>query len=417
MGPITLFDKSFLQSLSLDESVWFDHFFLTNVCPIFYVETLADLGKPGRKERSSEDEVHIIADKFPDMSSGPCALHTDLCLANLVGYEVPMTGQIPLDAGRLVSIDGKLNIISEKSPVSIAFSRWQNREFDVVERQFASQWRHELSQINLTGKSDLLESWTPFKRCNSLEKARDLAINFIEASEKPLLRLEICMMLLQIPRKFESQIRARWVQMGYPSLSEFAPYAAFVVAVILFFQLAIESGHISSKRVSNLTDIAYLFYLPFCMLFVSSDRLHKRVVPLFLRTNQEFVWGLDLKVSLNELNLYYSLFSDEQKEQGIHTLAPTPPQYIPTLVSNLWNRHLRPWRSIDSENTDAKDTTQLDDIKEKIKRMEKMPSTDVDPDTFRIANVQSSTIKRKVRIKKGAWYRFPKNKFDKQEGG
>ena len=45
-GPITLFDKSFLQSLNLDESVWFDHFFLTNVCPLFYVETLADLGKP-----------------------------------------------------------------------------------------------------------------------------------------------------------------------------------------------------------------------------------------------------------------------------------------------------------------------------------------------------------------------------------
>jgi hypothetical protein len=62
MGPITLFDKSFLQSLSVDESVWFDHFFLTNVCPLFYVETMADLEKSPQKGRAAEDEVRIIAD-------------------------------------------------------------------------------------------------------------------------------------------------------------------------------------------------------------------------------------------------------------------------------------------------------------------------------------------------------------------
>jgi hypothetical protein len=37
MGPIALFDKSFIQSLSVDESVWFDHFFMPVVCPIFFV--------------------------------------------------------------------------------------------------------------------------------------------------------------------------------------------------------------------------------------------------------------------------------------------------------------------------------------------------------------------------------------------
>ena len=27
-GPITLFDKCFIQSLTVDESVWFDQFFI-----------------------------------------------------------------------------------------------------------------------------------------------------------------------------------------------------------------------------------------------------------------------------------------------------------------------------------------------------------------------------------------------------
>ncbi len=65
MGPIALFDKSFIQSLSLDESVWFDHFFLTNVCPVFFIETLADLGKRENGDKNPYREVEIIADKFP----------------------------------------------------------------------------------------------------------------------------------------------------------------------------------------------------------------------------------------------------------------------------------------------------------------------------------------------------------------
>jgi hypothetical protein len=49
--------KSFLQSLSVDESVWFDHFFIPNICPLFYVETLADLEKSVREGRTPEREA------------------------------------------------------------------------------------------------------------------------------------------------------------------------------------------------------------------------------------------------------------------------------------------------------------------------------------------------------------------------
>ena len=65
MGPTILFDKSFLQSLSLDEAVIFDHFFIALICPMFYVETLADLGKSVRPGRTPEDEVRIIAGSAP----------------------------------------------------------------------------------------------------------------------------------------------------------------------------------------------------------------------------------------------------------------------------------------------------------------------------------------------------------------
>jgi len=56
MGPTVLFDKSFLQSLTLDESVWFDNFFYPVVCPIFYLETVADLKKSGLNREPEEEE-------------------------------------------------------------------------------------------------------------------------------------------------------------------------------------------------------------------------------------------------------------------------------------------------------------------------------------------------------------------------
>jgi len=77
MGPVALFDKSYLQSLSVDESVWFDHFFLANVCPIFYVETYADLAKEDCKYLTPDELVRRIANKFPEYSGTPNASHVE----------------------------------------------------------------------------------------------------------------------------------------------------------------------------------------------------------------------------------------------------------------------------------------------------------------------------------------------------
>ena len=96
----TLFDKSFLQSLSLDESVWFDNYFNPIISPIFYVETLADLGKTESRHRTGQEEVRIIADKFPDMSCTPVVHHRTLCIAELLGERIPLNGDQVVRARR-----------------------------------------------------------------------------------------------------------------------------------------------------------------------------------------------------------------------------------------------------------------------------------------------------------------------------
>lgn len=238
MGPISLFDKSFLQSLKLDESVWFDHYFITNVCPLFYVETLADLEKAGRKGRAAAEEVRIIADKFPEMGSAPCAYHSDLSIASLLGYDVPMTGQIPLAQAKLVIHEGKLNVVAEEAPVAAAFSRWQEGRYLEVEHLFAKVWRKALSELDLGQAARVYQSFgIDPKSCNSLEQAKFLAQTLISETAFPDLRLAFAFSLLDIHPEDRAPIIARWSESQSPSLQEFSPYAAFVLSVVVFFNI------------------------------------------------------------------------------------------------------------------------------------------------------------------------------------
>ncbi len=106
-GPITLFDKSALQSLSLDEAVWFDNFYATVITPLFFVETLADLSKEDSEGRRPEQIVGNIASKTPDAGSFVVVNHWSLRVANLDGYPVEMKGRPHVARGRRFRVEGK----------------------------------------------------------------------------------------------------------------------------------------------------------------------------------------------------------------------------------------------------------------------------------------------------------------------
>jgi hypothetical protein len=91
-GLVLIFDKSTLQSLNPDESVWLDNFFLTNITPLFYVETLADLEKEVRDGKTAEQVVGEIVKKTPDMQSQPNLHHMALIWGERMGK-----GKIEMD--------------------------------------------------------------------------------------------------------------------------------------------------------------------------------------------------------------------------------------------------------------------------------------------------------------------------------
>lgn len=406
MGPISLFDKSFLQSLSLDESVWFSHFFMPVVCPLFYVETLADLEKAVREGRTPEREVGIIADKFPDLGGVPTVHHATLALHELLGHTVVMDGRPHRPGGKVVVRNGKRGMIYDESPEALAFSRWQHGDFLEVERRMAKGWRADLQSIDLKGMAaSLRELGIDASTCRSLEQAHMLASAAVDSREKPFATIALVMHLLNVPRQFQQAIFERWKNNSYRSIRQHAPYVAHLLTVELFFQFALAAHLIGTERASNKVDIAYLNYLPFCMMFVSSDELHRRCAPLFLRRNQKFVWGPDLKLGLTQTNKHFAALPDSTKERGIMAFANAPPEG--SIVRDLRSHFLRPGYD-DREPSPPQESGAGRKVLSDLKEWKSAPRTS-DESIPTEEELEMMTIERQVRRKKGSWWQVPKD--------
>ncbi len=408
MGPILVFDKSFLQSINPDEAVWLDHFFLTNITPLFFIETLADLEKEVRKGRTPEQVVGNLAYKTPDLNSKPSVHHTRLLSGELSGRApVPMgEGQIIVPGGKQTVLDGKSGVFFEQSPEEEALSRWQKGQFLDLERQQAKQWRRGLSLLTPEKQRELFSPWFQTGTPNTLADVKLAADGFIDQSDQER-SLSFGLALVGVNPAGQAEILGRWRASGRPSIAVFAPYFRHVYGVELFFYLGLAARLISERR-TNHVDLAYLFYLPFCMVFTSSDDLHAATVPLFLRDNQTFVPGAELKADLGALDRHYSAFPDEAKARGLYELAAWPPVDDAFLVSRLWDAHMRPdWREIAVKPEPAPDKTRDAKLVERLRDQWEAGRAAPEASSGNSGDVDYMVVTRRVDMKKGKWNRFP----------
>jgi hypothetical protein len=81
-GPVLIFDKSSLESLSLDEAVLLDNFYRSNITPLFFVECLADLEKAIKSKSTPEQLVGSLADRTPEVQSSANVITSESSGAN-----------------------------------------------------------------------------------------------------------------------------------------------------------------------------------------------------------------------------------------------------------------------------------------------------------------------------------------------
>jgi len=409
MGPIIIFDKSVLESLNPDEAMWLDNFFLTNITPLFFIETLADLEKQVRAGRTPEAVVGNLAYKTPDASSKCNVHHTTLLAAELSGAgEIEMThGRPIIGGGEARELGGKTGVIFQQSPEEEAFHRWQQGEFLDLERLQARAWRRGLSNLNLEENYRLFQIFFPIGRPKTLADVKRFVDFHISGPDQEAV-LRFGLALVGVPAEAQESVLERWSKAGKPEIAKFAPYFTYVFSVDLFFNLALAADLIGRGRPSHKIDLAYLYYLPFCMVFTSNDKLHAELAPYFLRPNQTFVSGGELKADLAKLDAHYDSLPQESKDRGVISFAFYPPLDEAFLVTRLWDKHMSPqWREHSAKARPRPDAEASKKILEDIRRFEEAGIPVPDERRQGSGEPDHMLIKRKVYPQKGKWRRFP----------
>jgi len=413
-GPFLIFDKSALQSFSLDETNWLDNFYYTIITPIFFAETLADLEKEVSRGRSPEDVVGSLAHKTPDMSASPSVHHRTILGSALMGHEVPIRPTLLRSGGRLVKLgDGNSGVFYDPAPEEEALNRWYNHEFLDLERQAAKNWRRDLSGIDHTATYQYFQNWFLVGKPKTDLEVKNIADSFIDGWPQDAV-LKFALGYLGISQAFHPQIIQRWNDAGSPPIKDFCPYFRYYLGVALFFDLGIASDRISRERpkgkADNKVDLAYLYYLPFCHVFTSMDKLHKRVVPLFLGSDQSFIDGAEMKADLAKLDAHYSAMPEEVRNSSFFRFASYPPDDTSFLTTRLWDRHSSHWRANKAKaESEPKDKDEEARIVAEINRVAKMAenapfvSSENTPSQDETQFVQ---LRRMVSRRKGKWIRY-----------
>jgi hypothetical protein len=345
-GPFTIFDKSTIQSFSLDEAVIFDNFYRSNIPPVFLVECLADLERDKRLMRSTPEQlVGSLAEKTPDMQASANVFHLDILKGELMGkFDLDLMLLRPVrNDGKEVQLGDRQGVIFQPGPETAALRRWSRKEFLEAEREYAKGWRFALSQLDLEEMSSrVLQAIGPWRKPVSLQDARELTDRIINNLDPEFL-LRFGLPLVGLPEATEWVIND-WITGRRKPLRMTYPYFVHILSINIFFSLVYPTELLRNVKPSHQVDLAYLYYLPFCAVFTSCDKFHVQVAPLFMSTAQTFVRGEELKADLARLNKLYLTLPEVERVKGIFVYASHPPDDSSFLTSRLWDIYLPYWR-------------------------------------------------------------------------
>jgi hypothetical protein len=345
-GPTLILDKSTLQSLRAEEAKWLSHHYHANLILPLYVEIVGALTASDRKDPVAD--VASLARKMLVMglTTTPNIGHDELATSNLLGQTVEMDGRIILGGGKKVlHPDGTVTLVYDEPPQIEALRRLAKGTFTEDEKKGAVLLRKFIAGVNLERIREVFQGTPPEYKVRSLAETLFIVDRILDGSGRRFHMLRTAMEELQIPLAARGAVIERWKRMGGPPLKDFAPYSHYKLRVQWFFDLAMGADLVKSSDPKHFIDLMYIFYLPFCEVFASTDKFHQQVVSYFLRPDQRFVWGPDLKADAAKLTAHYEALPEDIRRTGSLNYARLPPKDGDFLTARIFDE-LRPgWRA------------------------------------------------------------------------
>ncbi len=156
--------------------------------------------------------------------------------------------------GKPVKTADQSGVVFSVPPEAEALLRWQDHEFLEVERLFAKAWRRMIASFDFheTMKGLKAIGINP-TNCKTLEEAKAIAESIVNVGGYSLERMKFVFALLGISQNLFLRVWQRWGASFCPPLKVFAPYAAHVLMVEVFFYVAAAANliSVSPKKVTN----------------------------------------------------------------------------------------------------------------------------------------------------------------------
>lgn len=345
MGPFLLVDKSFIESLSPEELDFLDRHYTMIITPILISEICADLLKYPRDEDTSKHRAALLADKAKQFGAKTVCQFENICIADLFGAEVSLSPIIPRIGGReCTAEDGSTGMVFEESFEDKMLRRWANRQF-TEDDLAAAKDHYEKRSYNLESSGKAMADLYP--RNAGYKSLDELSLNIdylLSNSPNQWNIIESLINILNLAPAERDIVKTRWEAENHPYFENFSSYAFFCYRLICIFWVGVTSGLIpTSKHEKAIIDYEYFFYLPFVHAFCSNDSFHRNFSMFFLRSDQDFVWGEELKADLQAISsCYKNMTSDEKQYYEIH-FGHYPPPIHNSITYFLWQKHMRPW--------------------------------------------------------------------------
>lgn len=344
-GPILIYDKSAMQRLSTNEAKWLTHFFRCNITPVYLLEVLGDLAKSVKKG-TPQSMVAALAAKTSALGSLPNVEHSMLIDQEILGNPVEMRG-VPLVGGgqRVRASNGETGVFFDESPEDRALRRWMEGGFHEEDHNYAASYRAGVKAIDLEAFIRASKAVRPkgAQVASTLPELLEAVDLFLDNPATQYRTLTTALEMFDQPENSRRHVKKHWVAYGRPAVRHFLPYTHHCLRVSILFCHGVGLSLIS-QRPTNIIDMQYLFYLPFCMAFTSADNLHHDLAPLFVTKMQVYVRSDDMQEALRALVGYYSNREADLRAQGSMRFARYPPLDLDTEVHHIYDRLMPKWR-------------------------------------------------------------------------
>lgn len=333
MDITIVIDKSTFQSLSFNELYRLSSYYKHIITPVLTMEILGDLKKEFEEgKKPSSERVIEFANKLFPIDTVVNAHYKTLMKGDLLGYQPSIDGRPNVGIQKsIISETGQKGFVIAETEEEKSIYKWKAGNFSEADHELSQLWRITTTQ------EDLLENLKKSLKANGSHKFGnyqelfDFVYKSISNADIQQNLLVSCIEHYGLDAESKVKVFGRWTQEGMPPIEKFAPYAFHCLLVDNLFMFGLASDLIGT-RPTNRVDLEYLYYLPFCNIFTSNDKVHKNLTPLLLKPYQRFITGPELKEDLKNIVDHLEGLSQEERKK----FKNVPPIISDSLTFKLW---------------------------------------------------------------------------------